>query len=321
MNVLKSIRKHAVAGCVLLFATAVGIALSSFVQFDLPAEKLEAKYATGASRFLELSPGLRVHYRDEGPENSPDAPTLVLIHGTASSLHTFDELTRKLAKDYRVLRFDLPGFGLTGPCTGCDYSPTEDAEFVRSMLDALGIPEPVTLVGNSLGGRIAWEFALRFPDRARGLVLLDSLGYLWPDKPLAIAAARIPVLGGAQRYITPYFLIQQSLREVYGDDALISRELVDRHFELLLREGNRAAFIQRVNHELDVDEAKIPGLNLPTLVLWGADDEWVPAAHSPKFVRDIPGARQILYAGVGHVPHEEAPERVALDLRAFFNEL
>ena len=294
----------------------VVIVVAKDVHLDLPAAELQAKYANDASKFVELQPGLRVHYRDEGPR---DAPVLLLIHGTASSLHTFDALTALLTPDYRIVRFDLPGFGLTGPCDGCNYSPQEDAEFVRRMLDALKIESPVDIAGNSLGGRIAWEFALAFPERIRALVLIDSLGYLWPGKPMGIALARVPLLKYAQRYITPYFLIRQSLHEVYGDDALVSEELIDRHFELLLHGGNRAAFIARVNHELDADSARLASLRLPVLVLWGTDDAWVPVEHAPYFVRDIPGARSILYPGVGHVPHEEAPEPVARDLRLFLN--
>lgn len=292
----------------------LAIFVAKDLHFDLPAADLQAKYANDASKFVELEAGLRVHYRDEGPR---DAPVLLLIHGTASSLHTFDALTALLAEDYRIVRFDLPGFGLTGPCAGCDYSPREDAEFVRRMLDALKIESPVNIAGNSLGGRIAWEFALAFPEQIRGLVLIDSLGYPWPEKPMGIALARVPLLKYAQRYITPYFLIRRSLHEVYGDDALVSEELVDRHFELLLHAGNRAAFIARVNHELDADSARISSLRLPVLVLWGADDAWIPVEHAPHFVRDIPGARSILYSGVGHVPHEEAPGLVAKDLRSF----
>ncbi|MEQ9362744.1 MAG: alpha/beta hydrolase [Leptospirales bacterium] len=313
---MKPLLKHKTKTLIGIAVVILAILIGRTFHLDLAAPDLERKYATGASRFVELSPVLRVHYRDEGPRQ---APVLVLIHGTASSLHTFDDLTRELREEFRVIRFDLPGFGLTGPCDDdrCDYSPEEDAEFVRRLLQSLGILQPVAIAGNSLGGRIGWEFALRYPEQTSALVLIDALGYDWPAKPMAITMARVPFVKYLQRYVTPYFLIRRSLHEVYGDDDLVSEELIDRHFELLLREGNRAAFIARVNHELDADGRRIKELRLPVLIAWGAADAWIPVDHARLFQRDIPGARLVLYEGVGHVPHEEAPARVARDMARF----
>ena len=179
----------------------------------------------------------------------------------------------------------------------------------------------MVLAGNSLGGRIAWEFGLRFAGRTAGLVLIDSLGYPWPRKPTGIALARVPLLGWMQRWITPRFLIRESLHEVYGDDALVSEELVERHFAMMLREENRSAFIQRVNHELDADSSRIAGLRMPVLVLWGADDIWISAKHADLFARDLPQAKVITYAGVGHVPQEETPAQVGADMLRFLENL
>lgn len=309
-----------IIGAVLLLFMALALLLPH-AHADLDPAELEAVYAGSAAPYIATPTHPRLHYRDEGPR---DGAPVLLLHGTASSLHTFDDVAAGLRDRYRVLRFDLPGFGLSGPCDDCNYGPDEDARVVAEFLQAAGEERPVLIAGNSLGGRIAWEFALQSPQAVRGLVLIDSLGYPWPEKPAGIALARVPLLGVAQEWITPRFLIRQSLLEVYGDDARVGDELVERHHKLLLRRGNRRAFVARVNHELDADAARIPQLHvlrIPVLVLWGEDDAWIPVAHAQHFAEDLPAATVTTYAGIGHVPQEEAPERVTSDVRKFVETL
>ncbi len=283
--------------------------------------RLEAVYGGSSARFTATPTHGRLHYRDEGPTGGQP---ILLLHGTASSLHTFDDVAAGLRERHRVLRFDLPGFGLSGPCKDCSYSPAEDARVVAEFLAAVGEERAVIVAGNSLGGRIAWEFALQRPESVRGLVLIDSLGYPWPEKPAGIALARVPLLGAVQQWITPRFLIRQSLLEVYGDDTKVDAALVERHHQLLLRRGNRRAFVARVNHELDAEAPRIrrlDALGVPVLVLWGEADAWIPVAHASHFAEDLPGATVITYPGIGHVPQEEAPRRVTSDVQKFVSRL
>lgn len=280
---------------------------------DLPSRWCEERYGDEHSRFLHFN-GYRVHYKLEGPER---APTVVLLHGTAASLHTFDGLSPMLQPTHRVLRYDLPGFGLTGQGDSNKYSCAADAEFLRELLARLGVERPVTLIGNSLGGRIAWEFALRYPDLTHSLVLIDSAGFPWPKKPPGLRLPRLPVIGEAFRYLTPRAFVGFNVRQVYGNPGKVTPELVQLYFELLLKEGNRRCLLDRVRVDLDNESHRIPQISCPTLVLWGEKDTWIRLHHAHRFARALPHATLITYPDLGHIPHEEEPEAAASDILAF----
>ena len=172
-------------------ALLVGVVFLSSYEPDLPFAELVAKYTNDESEFVDVA-GMRVHYRDEG---SGDVP-LILLHGTGASLHTWDGWTPVLVHDFRIIRLDLPGFGLTGPAPDSDYTVQAYVEYLAAFADALGI-ERFHLAGNSLGGQIAWNFATRYPDRVMKLVLIDSAGYpkeAAPSASTVIRLAGMPVI-------------------------------------------------------------------------------------------------------------------------------
>ena len=148
---------------------------------DIPLDALKARWAGGTSRFLAVD-GMEVHVRDQG-----SGPPIVLLHGTSSSLHTWDGWAERLREGHRVVRFDLPAFGLTGPSPTRDYSIDAYVAVVDHVTTRLGLQRFV-LGGNSLGGGIAWAYALAHPDRVRGLILVDALGY-------PLRAAALPIAG------------------------------------------------------------------------------------------------------------------------------
>jgi pimeloyl-ACP methyl ester carboxylesterase len=298
---------------------ALGIVLAALLAFaytpDLAATGLEAKYATPPSRFVPVA-GMRVHVRDEG-----QGPVLVLLHGTASSLHTWDAWAEALRDSFRVVRFDLPGFGLTGPHPARDYSLDAYTAFVGAVLDSLRL-DRVAIAGNSLGGDIAGHVAARWPDRVTRLVLLDPAGLPTGQRaPLAFRIARLPGASLLMRSVSPRALVESSLREVFADDAKVTPALVDRHWELTRRPGNRQAFVDRVTRALQPDTAWLRDVRAPTLIIWGEEDAWIPARLGDEFVRRIPDARLVRLAGVGHVPMEEAPERSLAVARPFLDSL
>ncbi len=279
---------------------------------DLPLSIVREAYADNASQFLAVD-GAMLHVKDEG-----SGPPLVLIHGTASSLHTWDGWTNALREQARVIRFDLPGFGLTGPNADADYSVTRSVRTLDALLDRLGVDQPVDLAGNSLGGWIAWRYALAHPARVRKLVLVDAAGYASIDgSATVLEAGRVPVVKRLLRKVTPRALVASGLQDVYANDALVTPELIERHYRLLLREGNRDALVARLATPWEDHEAEIPKITQPTLVMWGAHDTWIPPAVAERFVADLPNAELRIYANAGHVPHEELPEETAHDLRAF----
>ncbi|MDH4255246.1 MAG: alpha/beta hydrolase, partial [Gammaproteobacteria bacterium] len=242
---------------------ALGVAIVFVAGYtdDIPLAELTRKYATPGSRFVDVL-GMRVHYRDEG-----DGPPLVLLHGTSSSLQTWDAWVDILRYDFRVVRLDLPGFGLTGPDPMRDYSIDRYIEFVDAFANAAGLGA-FSVAGNSLGGQIAWHYALVYPERVQRLVLIDAAGH--PERAamnesLAFRLARIPILNRFVTVLTPRSLIEKSVLEVYGEDSKVTPELVDRYFDLVRRPGNRQAFVDRVRN-IDRDPVRDPrGVVQPTL--------------------------------------------------------
>ncbi|TMB08940.1 MAG: alpha/beta hydrolase [Deltaproteobacteria bacterium] len=288
----------------------VVLAVASQVARDVPLDELKQSYAGGASRFVDVG-GLPVHYRDEG-----DGPPVVLLHGTGASLHTWDAWAEALRGHFRVIRMDLPGFGLTGPNREDDYRIDAYVAFVEAFRGKLGL-DGFALAGNSLGGQIAWSYAIAHPAQVRALVLLDPAGYRIDRPALVFRLARIPGISWLMTKLDPGPITEKTLRDCYGDPRKVTPALVERYRKLALREGNRRAFVARVARRAEDRSADIAKIRSPTLILWGAQDLLIPVAHAQRFVSAIPGASLIVYDGVGHVPMEEIGERSAADADAF----
>jgi pimeloyl-ACP methyl ester carboxylesterase len=299
---MKTILKSILA-ITIVFALMIAVA---FGYSDIPLEVLKEKYATAPSLFIEID-GMNVHYRDEG--NPTDSIPIVLIHGTGSSLHTYDAWTEKLKLNHRVVRMDMPGFGLTGPFPERDYSYKKYVVFLDDFLKAKGISQ-FHLAGNSLGGRIAWEYTFKHPDKVKKLILIDASGY--PTKsqsvPIAFKLAGIHVFNKLLTIITPYFLARKSVENVYLDKSKVTDALVDRYFELTLRAGNRQGLIDRMTMPNDTSSySKISKIQNPTLLLWGANDLLIPVESAYRFHEDMPNDTLIILEQTGHVPMEESP--------------
>lgn len=282
---------------------------------DRSVQDLSVRWATAPSQFLAVN-GMQVHVRDEGPRDDP--MPIVLLHGTSASLHTWDGWAQSLRGQRRVIRFDLPGFGLTGPDPQGDYSIAAYVRFVGATLDALGVRTCV-LAGNSLGGQIAWETALALPQRVGKLILVDAAGYpMRPESvPLGFRVARMPGLRLLMEHVLPRGIVESSVRNVYGDPVKVTPALVDRYYDLALRAGNRQALAQRLALNLSGDAQQITVLKLPTLILWGAKDRLIPLENGRRFASDIAGSQLVVFDGLGHVPHEEDPQQTVAVVKAF----
>ena len=265
--------------------------------------KLESQYGQPPSEFMELD-GLRLHYRDEGS----GAP-LVLIHGTFSSLHTWDGWVEALQDDHRLLRLDLPGHGLTGPRSDGDYRRQADVELIADWLDELGV-ERASLAGNSLGGAIAWRFALTYPDRVDKLILIDSAGLdtnNQGESPPVFRVLEIPLLRRAAALFTPRIFFEQSLRDVYAQDERLNEELIDRYYLLLRRRGNRVALLDRLQAPRSQPPGEIGDIQAPVLIMWGEQDNWIPVEAAYQFQEQLPNGELVIIDDAGHVPMEERP--------------
>lgn len=286
---------------------------------DQTVSQLKERWASAPSQFITVH-GMQVHLRDEGPRNDPEP--IVLLHGTSASLHTWHGWTAALTapgpRARRVIRMDLPGFGLTGPHPKDDYSMDAYAAFVVALLDTLKVRRAV-LAGNSLGGQVAWYTAALNPERVSRLVLVDASGYPFQSDavPLAFRLSRIPVLRDLVHSVLPRALIERSLRSVYAQPDRVTPELIDQYFDMAVREGNRRALALRMQQRDTSKTALLATLKQPTLILWGAQDRLIPPQWADAFARDIPHAQRVVLDNLGHVPHEEDPARTVAEVQRF----
>ena len=287
----------------LLFIIAVII---MFSHRDIPLNELKIKYANSSSSFIAVN-GMDVHFRDEGLQT--DTIPIVLIHGTGASLHTFNAWSDRLKKSHRIIRMDLPAYGLTGPFPDGNYTMAHYTTFLKDFLTALNIKQCV-LAGNSLGGAIAWNFTLEQPSMVTKLILIDASGYPIASKsvPIAFSLAKIPVINKLLSFITPRFLVRASVENVYFDSSKVTDLVVERYFNLTLRAGNRKAFVDRLKTPKDTSTYNnIKYIQQPTLILWGAQDLLIPIENAYKFQEDLPNNTLVILENTGHTPMEESP--------------
>ncbi|MCK6371884.1 MAG: alpha/beta hydrolase [Gammaproteobacteria bacterium] len=291
----------------LLAAVALGVAL--WIYRDIPAAKLEARYATEASRFIHID-GVRIHYRDEG-----SGPPILLLHANFSNLLGWDSFAEVLKKEHRVLRFDLPAFGLTGPDPSGDYSNARTVRLTERFADAMNLRR-FSIAGTSLGGGIALRYAAKHPDRIDKLILLNP--GLLEGRAMARAGTRLPDSANILKYITPRALAAYMLRSRAGDPGRITEEHVSRWHDLWLRAGNRGAILDRLRAYDSADVAEIVAqVRVPVLILWGEANPQTPleqAAELQAMLTAAPEVRQITYPGVGHPALEEAGALIAQDV-------
>jgi pimeloyl-ACP methyl ester carboxylesterase len=278
---------------------------------DKPRLDLETRYAPAPSRFVDVA-GLRLHVRSTGPES---APAVIMLHGLGASLHTWEAWADRLA-DYRVIRFDMPGFGLTGPDPTNDYSDARSVAVINALMDQLGVAR-ASLVGHSLGGRIAWQFAAAHPDRVDKLVLVSPDGFASPGFEYG-KAPQVPAVASLVRHVLPRFMVCMNLEPGYADPKVITDELLTRYHDLLLAPGVRGALLERMSQTILTDpEPILRRVTMPTLLLWGEQDAMIPFANSADYLRLLPDSSLAALPGVGHLPQEEAPDASLARVRAF----
>lgn len=270
---------------------------------DLKRADLEARYARGPGDFIEIA-GLRLHMRDKGPR---DAPVVILLHGFGGSLQTWDDWTRLFEPSLRVISLDLPGAGLTGADPSGDYTDARGMVVLLALMDKLGI-DRASLVGHSMGGRLAWQFAAAHPDRVDKLVLVSPDGFASPGFNYG-KAPEVGVSLKAMKYMLPKALLKMSLAPAYANPAVITPELVTRYYEMMLAPEVRSAMIARLEQSVMQDPVPILArITAPTLLMWGDRDAMIPIANADDYLKAIPGARLAKFAGVGHLPQEEAAQ-------------
>lgn len=285
---------------------------------DIPFDRLEAKYANAQSRFLDLPGGLHIHYRDQGVRNGPP---IVMIHGYSAALQAWEPWVARLGDRYRIITLDLPGHGLTRAPDTYVASLDRYADVVDAVTERLKLG-PYVVVGNSMGGGVAWTLALTQPNRLRGLVLVDSVGWPSPQdgggSSLLYKALASPVGLWALKNLDTRWYAQSSLRAAYVEPSLVTPALIDRYVDLSRGPGHRTILLNIApSGGAPVTAETLKRIKAPTLVMQGEADAIIPEAVGKALAAAIPGAKLVTYPGVGHVPMEQIPDLSAHDLRVF----
>jgi pimeloyl-ACP methyl ester carboxylesterase len=279
---------------------------------DKPRAALEAAYPGEYRTVL----GLRLRYRETGPRN---APALILLHGFGSSLETWEPWAKALSAKYRVIRLDLPGFGLTGPDPTGDYSDERTLAILAGLMDQLGLPK-ATLIGNSLGGRFACEFAAAYPQRIDKLVLISPDGFASPGFEYG-RPPDVPLVMNLMPWVGPRSLIRANLAPAWAHPEALPDAVLERYRDMLLAPGVRQAILDRTRQTVITDPApRLRSITAPTLLLWGEQDQMIPVQNARDYLRLMPRAFFAMLPGMGHVPFEESPAAALPPVERFLAE-
>ena len=289
---------------VAIFAWLVGtialgmIALAVWLyEPDKPRAALEESYP-GEYRIID---GVRLRLRDSGAR---DGEAIIMLHGFGASLDTWEKWAEALSARYRVIRFDLPGFGLTGPDPTGDYTDVRSMQILAGLMDQLDV-DRASLIGNSLGGRIAWNFAATFPERVNKLVLVSPDGFASPGFDYGVAP-EVPLIMRALPYTAPRSMLKANLAAAYGNPAALSEADVTRYHDLMLAPGVRRAILERMGQVvLREPGPTLARIQAPTLLVWGERDGMIPISNAEDYLRFLPNATLARLPGLGHVPFEE----------------
>ncbi|WP_448044280.1 alpha/beta fold hydrolase [Bradyrhizobium liaoningense] len=298
----------------LAIAALVTVLLAISYHPDLDPATMDDRYASPASKFVEID-GMKVHYQDVG-----SGPTVLLIHGSNSSLHTWEGWVDRLNGKFRLITMDLPGHGLTGPSPTHAYDYRSYSKFIDHFAAALKL-QKFSIAGSSMGGAIAMAYAVNNPGRVEKLVLIDTVGYADEVPPLILRSWGGPVLGHVSEYVTPKFVYASTLKNIYGHKERMTEARIDRYFDLLLRSGNRRATRERFSEQPQSwFISQLRSLTMPVLIMWGDEDPWFDVKFGERYARDLPNSRLVVYRGLGHLPMEEDPDATAPDVARFLKQ-
>jgi pimeloyl-ACP methyl ester carboxylesterase len=316
----------------LLFTCLVGVASSALAAPDLPAavscepqsagnityDEIVKKYADADSKFvvLEGNDGIRVHYKDQGA-----GPAILLIHSSGGDLKDWDPWVAVLSRSYRVVRIDLPAFGLTGPVPSGNYSNDRYLSLVDALMDTLGI-DKFAIVGTSYGGLVAFRYAATRIDRITALVLANSAGVEYGGRRGTTERVRSPAAVFKPELKTTA-MVEAMMKSIINDPSKVTPEMVQRKTDYANVVGrDREAFVATSQYERGNPQRVLSHVRAPALVLWGGDSRGLSPETATAFadaMKNAKSVQKIIYPGGGHLLHIERPEQTAADVLAFLN--
>jgi pimeloyl-ACP methyl ester carboxylesterase len=281
---------------------------------DLTLSELKHRYGSDSLHAVQVD-GLTIHYKDTGPR---DAPVVLLLHGFGSSLQTWDVWAAQLETQYRVIRLDLPGFGLTGPSPLHDYSEASDLATLTHFVDKLGLSS-FSIIGHSMGGKMAWGLAAAAPDRVKALVLMAPDGF--PDtKDIGSKPYAMPSIMGVIKFSLPKYLVRKSIEPAFFDASALSDSLVDRYYDMLRAPGVRAAILERANQTVYTDPvSRLKKITAPTLLIWGEHDLMIPSSNAQSYANVLSTSKTVLLPKLGHLIQEEQAQIGLAQVSEFLN--
>jgi len=281
---------------------------------DLKLSDLRQRYGSASQQVVDVD-GLKIHYKDTGPK---DAPVLLLLHGFGSSLQTWDTWSTQLEQRYRVIRLDLPGFGLTGPSPVHDYSEQNDLATLTQFVDKLGLLN-FSIIGHSMGGKMAWSLAASVPDRVKALVLMAPDGF--PDtKDIGTKPYAMPSIMGVIKFSLPKYLVRKSIEPAFFDAKALDESLVNRYYDMLRAPGVRAAILERANQTIYTDPVpRLKKITAPTLLIWGEQDQMIPSSNAQSYANVLAISQTMLLPNLGHLLQEEQPDVAVKLVTDFLN--
>ena len=304
------------------------ISIYNSVYFDIPKNEIISKHAKGASDFLELEDGSKIHFRDEG---NKDGKVLLLVHGFNGSLFNYEPLVPYLSDNYRMISLDLPAHGLTGAVESDLYSHKAYQNVIEEVIEILGV-DKFYFFGHSMGGMIAWRYALDNMDRLNGLIIIGSAFFGNEQEfedfqsinapPIAFELIESKFFIRLLEFITPRILVKEGISQSVYDQSIVTDELVDQFHDIILMEGTRSAVGRLAEvHEDDfiADPLDLKKITIPSLIIHGEEDNLVDIRFIDHFIEQIPNSKLISYPKVGHMIPMEVPLQLSEDIREFID--
>jgi len=282
----------------------LAVALYGLWTPDLERAELEKRYFSSSPQIIDVD-GLKIYYKETGPQA---APALLLLHGFGSSLQAWDDWSVKLAQKYRVIRLDLPGFGLTGASPANDYSEEKDLAILTHFADKLGL-EKFSVIGHSMGGKMAWSLAASQPERVQALVLMAPDGF--PEtKDIGTKPYEVPAIMGLIKYVLPKYLVRKSIEPAFAEADALNSALVNRYYDMLRAPGVRGAILERSNQTIYTDPVpRLKAIKAPTLLIWGEQDQMIPSTNAQSYANVLSNSTTVIVPKLGHLLQEEQPEK------------
>ena len=288
-----------------------------FFRPNLIISKADARkeLALPSSHFIDWR-GAQLHYTDEG-----SGYPVLMIHGFGGSVRNFSKMAADLSGQFRVIRVDLPGFGLSDfPDMGDkpDYIKMY-RDYVTFILDTLHL-DSVYVMGNSMGGGIAWITAADHPEKVTKLVLLNSAGYDVASISGKLTMFKYKSVGHVFDKGMPVYISESGMKKCYADPAKAEEAVWELNNHFTNREGNIQNMLALARSHQFPDSTIITKVQCPTLIVWGKEDAIIPVSHAERFHRDIKNSRVIIYDSCGHVPMMERSEDLTKDFLLFVKE-